>query len=323
MAATRKDVAKYANVSVATVSNVVNGTKFVSDEIKKRVEEAIQILDYHPNMVARGLAMKQTRHVAIMVDNLKNGYYTDLLEGAQAVASEYGYIVSVILVDYTKHDSILELASRGLDGVIIATVDDKAIKAAMGQLTSVTMTDLNIDIDYSQGMDAAISALKKHGHKDIAFLSGLRLSDSGSHPRWDCFRRACQREGIQLKEKLIIDGNEKLSTDENAGIEATARLLAGGEKFTAIVAVNDLVAIGAMRELHRHGIRVPEDVSIIGCDNSPISSFYIPSLSTMDVQTMEVGKSIMYNLIQKIQKVPYQEKVLSSTYIERESVRDI
>ena len=100
--ATRKDVADQAKVSVATVSYVVNHTKNVTPEVRARVEEAIKELDYRPNMIARGLAMKQTQHVAMFVNNLKNPYYSEMLAGAQTVASEHGYIVSIIMIDYSN-----------------------------------------------------------------------------------------------------------------------------------------------------------------------------------------------------------------------------
>ncbi len=319
---TRKDVAKYAGVSVATVSNVVNNTKFVSDEVRKKVEDAIAALDYRPNMVARSLATKETRHVAIMVDNLKNGYYTEMLEGSQLTAGQYGYIVSFILCDFLNQGGLLDLASRGLDGMILATVRAGEVKDLMGSMPCMTQGDLNIDINYGEGIDQAVHSLKKHGHSRIAFLAGTRIAEDGSHIRWDCFREACAKENIRINRKLVVDANARQSTDEDAGIEAVQRLLATGEKFTAIVAINDLMAIGAIRELERNGIRVPEDVSVIGCDNSQMSKYYSPSLSTIDVQVFELGRILMHNLIRVIRDDAPEKKELPSRYIERESVAD-
>ncbi|MCR5278933.1 MAG: LacI family transcriptional regulator [Lachnospiraceae bacterium] len=319
---TRKDVAEYAGVSVATVSNVVNGTKFVSDEIRAKVEDAIRALDYRPNMVARSLATKETRHVAILVDNLKNGYYTEMLEGAQSAAVQYGYIVSFILCDFLNQGGILDIASRGLDGIILATVRAGEVKAVMKQTACMTQGDLNVEIDYAKGVSQAVHSLRKHGHSDIAFLAGTRIAEDGSHIRWDCFREACRKEGIRINRKLIIDANARQTTDEDAGIEAVQRLLATGEHFTSVMAINDLMAIGAIRELERNGYRVPEDVSVVGCDNSQLSKYYSPSLSTIDVQVFELGRTMMHNLIDVIRGEAPGHKTIASEYIERESAAD-
>ncbi|MCR5715230.1 MAG: LacI family transcriptional regulator [Lachnospiraceae bacterium] len=321
--ATRKEVAAYAGVSVATVSNVVNGTKFVSEEVKQRVEDAIRTLDYHPNMIARGLATKETRHVAIMVDNLKNGYYTEMLEGAQSMAGEYGYIVSIILSDFTNQTDTLGIASRGLDGVILATVRAGEIQALMKQKACMSQEDLRVEVNYSLGIREAVASLHRLGHMKIAFLSGLKLAEDGSHPRWDGFRAACKAEGIRIDPKLIVDANDRQSTDEEAGIEAVQRLLSQGSIPTALMAVNDLMAIGAIRELQKNGYRVPEDISVIGCDNSQASKYYTPSLSTIDAQVFTLGRSMMHNLFCEIKGKPLEKKVIPSKYIERESVRKV
>lgn len=321
--ATRKEVAAYAGVSVATVSNVVNGTKFVSEKVKKKVEDAIKILDYHPNMIARGLATKETRHVAIMVNNLKNGYYTEILEGAQSVASEYGYIVSIILLDYTNQMETLDMASRGLDGVFLTTVRAREVQKLMEQKICLTMDDLGIQVDYSTGIREAVHSLKQHGHTQIAFLSGLKLKDDGSHPRWDCFREACREEGLLVNQNLVVDANDRQSTDEKAGVESVQKLLQRKEKFSAVMMTNDLMAVGAIGELERNGYRVPEDVSVIGCDNSQMSKYYLPTISTLDVQVFELGRSIMHNMLCRIKDKPVKNKVILTRYIERESVADV
>lgn len=320
--ATRKEVADHAGVSVATVSNVVNGTKFVSPEVKERVEAAIKELDYRPNMIARGLATKETRHVAIMVDNLKNSYYTEMLEGAQSLASEHGYIVSIILNDFTNQAETMGIASRGLDGVILTTVEAKEIQEKMNQKSCMTQEDLYVEVDYTDGILEAVRSLKRHGHTKIGFLSGLKIAEDGSHPRWDCFRSACKECGIKVDMGLVVDANKRQSTDEEAGAQAIQRLFKRKVKPTAILAVNDLMAMGAVRELQKLGYKVPGDISIVGCDNTQASRYYNPSLSTIDAQVFELGRSMMNNLICSIKGEPMAHRVIQSEYIERESVAD-
>lgn len=317
---TRKDVARYAGVSVATVSNVLNRAQKVSPELEKRVRDAVEKLGYHPNLVARSLVTKQTRHVAMLVDNLKNSYYSTILEGTQAVASEYGYIVSSILIDYSNRNSILEMTTRGVDGYIILATEKQELLKELENQFWVMNDDVNMILDYRQAIYDAVSSLKIHGHKKIAFLSGLSMADESQHTRLKSLRGAMKQYGLAINENLFIDGNSKQTTDEEAGMEAARRLLNTGEKFTAVMAVNDLMAIGAIREFYLNGIRVPEDVSVIGCDNIQETIYSIPSISTMDVQSFEQGGLLMKKLICIMKNQPFEPSTIHAKYIERESV---
>lgn len=319
---TRKDVAEYAGVSVATVSNVVNHTKNVSPEVKKRVQEAVKKLGYRPNLVARSLVTKQTYHVAILVDNLRNSYYATILEGAQSVANEYGYIVSNILVNYSNRDTILQMIARGVDGYIIMTTEKKELIKELEGQTWVMVDNIDLSLDYSVAIKDAVLSLKNHGHEKIAFLSGLHMADEKQHPRLSDVRKALRSCGLPINDRLFIDGNPGQTTDEEAGAEAAKRLLESKEDFTAVIAVNDLMAIGAIREFYQHGIRIPEDVSVIGCDNIQETCYSIPAISTMDVQGFEQGRFLMRNLINMLRDQPSEAKTLQARYIERESVAD-
>ena len=317
--ATRKDVAEYAGVSVATVSYVVNHTKHVTPEVKARVEEAIRELHYTPNLVARSLVTRKTQHVAMLVNNLKNPYYTEMLAGAQAVASKRGYIVSIIMIDYANPEAGLQLAARGLDGVIIATVQaEETAKLLEGSLPYAIPSG-NLDFSYRNGIFSAVKALKEHGHRNIAYLSGLHLNPE-RHVRYRNLMEALEHYKLPYNEKLMVDGNAREETDEEAGIRAMRELLKRKEPFTAVFALNDLMAFGAIRELNRKGYRVPEDISVIGCDNLEIDRYFIPSISTLDVSSFEMGRYLMKDLIAKIENKPKPYKVVASSYIERESV---
>lgn len=320
---TRKDVAQYAGVSVATVSNVVNRAQRVSPEMEKRVRDAVEKLGYRPNLVARSLVTKQTHHVAMLVDNLKNSYYSTILEGTQSVASEYGYIVSSLLIDYSNRDSILEMTARGVDGYIILATEKQELIKELENQTWVMIDDVNMILDYSCAIDDAVFSLKNHGHKKIAFLSGLSMSDESQHTRLKCLRESLRQQGLEINGKLFIDGNMNQTTDEEAGMEAARRLVASGEKFTAVLAVNDLMAIGAIREFYLNGIRVPEDVSVIGCDNIQETVYSIPSISTMDVESFEQGRMLMNKLICTIKNQPFKPRTIKARYIERESVAGV
>ena len=333
--ATRKDVAEYAGVSVATVSYVMNGTKHVTPEVKARVEEAIRKLNYTPNLVARSLVTRKTQHIAMLVNNLKNPYYSEMLAGAQYVAGKAGYIVSIILVDYSNPRENIQLAARGVDGAILLTISGEGIEEYLHEKSIPTVSavferktsDLenhsaaDVWIDYSRGIFDAVKSLKKHGHKKVAYLSGLKFSEKNNE-RYGLLRAAMEHYGIPLYEKLMVEGSRNEETDEEAGMQAMRTLLERKEPFTAVITVNDLMAVGAMRELKKHGICVPEDVSMIGCDNIQIGQYFYPSISTVDIKPFETGKCMAKALIEKIEHKPATGRKVSSAYIERESVGD-
>ena len=318
---TRKDVAERAGVSVATVSYVMNHTKKVTPEVEKRVRDAVEELGYRPNLIARSLVTKQTHHVAMLVDNLKNPHNTSVLEGAQSVAGSRGYMISSLLVDYANQDMILELTARGVDGYLLFHPGKKQefMKLLKNQYW-VIADEADLTIDCQEAIFKAVKSLKDHGHEQIAYLSGLSIYGEKDHYRLRNYREAMEKYDLPLNENLIIDGNPQQTTDEPAGMEAVRRLLASGEKFTAIMAVNDLMAIGAIRELHLHGIHVPEDVSVVGCDNIRESLYSVPSISTLDVKSFDHGRYLMEKLICKMEGREFSPVTIHASYIERESV---
>ncbi len=316
--ATRKDVAERAGVSVATVSYVINHTKHVTPEVQARVEEAIRELHYTPNLVARSLVTRKTQHVAMLVNNLKNPYYSEMLAGAQKAASKRGYIVSIVMIDYANEEEGLQLAARGVDGAIIATVHSEETEQKLkGLLPCVLPSDY--ELSYKDAIFHAVKSLKEKGHRNIAYLSGLHM-DAETHVRYRDLQEAFRYYDLPLQEKLMVDGNEREETDEASGAEAMRELLGRKVPFTAVFALNDLMAFGAIRELKNAGLRVPEDVSVIGCDNVEMGRYLVPSLSTMDVSTFEMGKYLMKKLITQINQKQGQCKRADAVYVERESV---
>lgn len=324
MTSTRKDVAKMAGVSVATVSNVINKTKQVTPKVKEKVEMAIKELNYSPNLVARSLSTRRTQHVAMLVNNLRNPYYTEMLAGAQSVASKKGYIVSIVMVDYADSQENLKLTSRGLDGVIVATIQtNKTVELLGDSIPCVKLGD-NLHCSYKDGIFEAVKTLKDYGHRDIAFLSGLRIGDNNERYRY--LVEALRFYDLPINKKIMIDGNRYEETNEGAGASALLELLCRKESFTAVFAINDLMAFGAMSVLHKEGYKIPDDISVIGCDNLEIGRYFLPSLSTLDVSAFKIGKYLMKELISKIENKNSVRKELVSSYIGRESVgrcRDI
>lgn len=298
--ATRRDVAQYAGVSVATVSYVMNNTKNVTPEVRERVMQAVHELDYRPNLLARGLSTRETRHVAMLVDNLSNPHYCEVLSGAQEAASKNGYIVSVISIDFSNKRDVLDLASRWLDGAILAlpTINEQ-IESLLPPSLPVVSHDMAITFVYRRAFDDMVGALKAAGRSKIAFLSGVPLS-TPDHWRYAAWREALSDHGLPVRDELVVDGLVSAHTDEAEGMRAANALLERGVPFTAVYALNDLMALGAIRALHNHGLRVPEDVSVVGCDRLKILQSTTPTLATMDIHGFEVGRFLMNALIGKI-----------------------
>lgn len=315
--ATRKDVAKRAGVSDATVSYVINNTKNVTPEVRERVLAAVKELDYRPNLVARGLATNRTHHVAMLVDNLKNPYYCEVLEGAQHVASRQGYIVSVISLSITDEQTIAELASRNVDGVIFANVGGAADADLKKKIPWISLEG-PIGLNYRKAVFDMVECLAGLGHRQIAFLSGLTLN-LADNARYRDYIDALEQFGLSFNPLLCVD-NPKQRTDEKAGKLAVEELFSRKIPFTAVFAVNDLMAIGAAKGIRDAGLVVPEDISLVGCDNLSILEWYSPSLSTIDVQAFEVGQMMMEQLLAKISGKPDITKKIEATFLPRESI---
>lgn len=318
---TREDVARMAGVSGATVSYVLNNTKRVTPQVRERVLEAASTLGYRPNLIARSLVMKQTMHVALLVDNLMNPYYGQIAEGVQSVASQYGYLVSSLAVNVSNRASLLELTSRGVDGILFA-VGSHDIQKYVGDHLSVPYLWGSEAPSYQNAIFDMVRCLKEKGHERIAFLSGMPVEWSG-HYRYHYFVEALRQEGLPVCQALVINGRKDGNTDEQAGMEATQELLARKEPFTAVFAVNDLMALGCYRQLCLAGYRVPREISLVGCDGIPFLESMYPALATLDMKGFEVGQRMMYSLLGKIHpkwEGLAQEGGIEGEFLIRESV---
>ncbi len=207
---------------------MVKNTKNVTPAVKERVLAAVKELNYHPNLVARSLVTNKTRHVAILIDNLKNPYYCEILEGAQFIASKAGYIVSVISLDNSNRGDILELASRGVDGIVVALTEEKEIEKCF-KLGIPYVVD-EVVVDYQEAIYDMVKALSEKGHKKIGFLSGIPISES-IHDRYIHYIGAMKYYGIPINPQFIVDANPEGTTDEKAGEEAMKELLLRKEEI--------------------------------------------------------------------------------------------
>ncbi|MDO4330415.1 MAG: LacI family DNA-binding transcriptional regulator [Lachnospiraceae bacterium] len=318
----RKEVALAAGVSEATVSHVINGTKYVSPELTMRVRKAIEEKGYRLNNAARCLATSRSGHLALIVNNLKNPRYAEVAEAMQAEARARGYIVSTIdinLFNFTE-DAVFDLISRNIDGLFLATYIDSmepAIQRAYEQgikiISGIPRFGQVLDVEYKNAIRDMISRLAELGHEKIAYLSGYSIKES-SHEKYVNFREAVEEQGLLVDPKLIVDGEPPFVADMDAGYHAMKQLLERTRDFTAVFAVNDLVAIGAIKALREQGLRVPEDVSLVGCDNIQFSSYMEPTLATIRVPKAEMGKLAVDMLCDIINGSPCENIILTTEF---------
>ena len=296
MKASIKDVARLAQVSVTTVSHVLNQTRPVHPDTRARVEAAVQSLGYVPSAVARSLKLNATHSIGMLVPNNSNPYFAELVRAVEDACFAAGY---ALLLCNTDDDADRQrvyldvLAQKRVDGVIVAsTTDDERMSQHLAR-TALPMVLIDRDItgldrpcvqtDHVLGGMIATQHLLELGHTRIACIGGPELLHS-SERRIDGWREALLR--ARLPAELLVYGDFSV----NGGYQAMQRVLAkAGEQIpTAVFACNDLMAIGALRALHEAGLHAPEDVSVVGYDDIELADYIRPALTSVaqPVKTM-------------------------------------
>lgn len=321
MSVTREDVAKLAGVSGTTVSYVMNNTKNISPEVRQRVWDAAKQLNYHPSLLARGLATNETKHIAIIVKNLQNPYYNAIHEGIQRIAAQEGYVVSVLSAHESPFDNMNIMLSRGIDGVIIASSSvGELLELLKPTVPVAAVSEAQSMAFYRKAVFDMVEAFHRLGHRRIAFLSGLTMNNP-KHYRYQNFCDALRAFDMEIDPALFIDGND--TTNEQSGYDAADALLRKGIPFTGVFAVNDRMAIGAMKRFRQAGLRIPEDISIAGCDGINLTEYTFPPLSTLQCRAEDIGTMLMYQLLEKMhpgRKSPLPFLPFQAEFVQRESM---
>jgi len=329
-----QEVAAKAGVSKATVSRVLSGKGYVSQETKDQVYKAIEEAGYRPNLLARNLATSKSMCIGLVVTNtLYNGhYFSELISQAAKKLDANGR--QLILVD-GKHsaeeeqDAIQFLHDLRCDGIIIyprfLSVDemdlliDKYKKPVMVVNRKLRKHQSHcIYCDHKGSSFNATQALIERGHRDIAFITGSMDSPTAIE-RLSGYRDALTASGLPVKESLIVKGKWSPAS----GAAAVETLLSSGLSFTALLTSNDEMAIGAMKQLSIAGIAVPAKVSVIGFDNIPTAPFLIPALSSVKDPVSDMVSEVISQIISMLDGGYLSEKnKFVSELILRESVTD-
>ena len=321
-------VALAAGVSPSTVSRILNGTAAVDDGKRQAVDDAIKRLGFVPNPVARGLAGGRTLSVGVVTQSIDSPFYGVALRGIEEQLDRAGYSALFVSGHWNATEEarcVDTLRSRRVDGIIVLTgrLSDAALRTVAKALpVVVTGRSLrapnlySVDFDNFEGARLATQHLLALGHRDIAFIAGdPRHPDAVERQRG--YRAALEAAGLPFRPALVVPG----MFQEEGGLAAADQLLDGRQPFTAILAANDQMAMGACLGLHRRSVRVPQDVSVVGFDDLPISRYFLPPLTTVLHPAYELGKVAGSAMLQLLRgEVPAIE-VPRPRVVVRESTR--
>lgn len=325
-AVTINDIAREANVSISTVSRVLRGTANVSEAKQAAVLSAVARLDYQPNVFARGLASGQSMVIGVLTQNFGSPFYDSILQGV--VQALYGTDYFPIFADgqwdpEIELEAITAMIQRQIDGLIIIggfmTPEDlhqisKQLPLIVVARCVADMQDYCISIDNTLAAYKATKYLLELGHKRIAFISG-RADQPDAFARRRGYELALEESGIDLIKELVVEGNFR----RQSGILAMEALLSRGVSFSAVFAANDQMAYGARLGLYRRGIRVPDDLSLMGFDDEPAASFMIPPLTTVRQPAVELGLEAAKIILARLKGETVSIPKLEAEVVVRES----
>lgn len=307
-----REIAKLADVSVATVSMVLNNNPKITTATRQRVEKVVEQTGYRPNQIAQSLSSKHTRVLAVMLPTLRHAladpYFGELISGICDRAARLGHKV---MLEHAKPEFIREqrhielLERRFVDGVLCVGFNDRHTflndfveqdQPMVVVNSKFPQWDLNhVVCDYASGAEQVMTYLLQLGHKKIGMVHGSPDIVTARDLR-DVFLRRAEAAGLGLDESWLADGR---FTEEH-GAAAASRLLEAHADLTAIFAGNDKMALGVISHLVHAGRRMPDDISVVGCDDIPYAAFVTPTLSTVHLPLYEVGALACERLIELI-----------------------
>jgi DNA-binding LacI/PurR family transcriptional regulator len=329
---TLDDVAQLAGVSSQTVSRVVNNHRYVSEDTRRRVMDAIRKLDYRPNRAARNLVTRRSCMLGIITFGLHHFGPAQMVNNVERTAKERGYGVNFSTINTMApdeiHAAIENLGGRAVDGLVLVTptvgVSYEALVRICGDIPFVQIdTELgaqvpSVVIDQRHGSHLVAQHLINLGHSQICEISGP-LDWFGAQARHESWQETLLAAGLEPGLSVAGDWTAR------GGYEAGRRLLDHRVRFTGLVVANDQMALGAIRALREQGWRVPEDVSVVGFDDIPEAAFFDPPLTTVRQNFAALGEQSVDYLVALIDnpETPIHQRVLYTRLIERQSARQL
>ena len=338
MAITIDDIAKEANVSIATVSRVINGSKTVSPELRNRVMEAVNRNHFRPNTFARALTTNKSNIIGIIVTDISNPVISSLVKGIHQVCQERGFTVMICESGGNKDNEkalLYRMEEQHSTGVLLAGVD-------IDQESVRTMLNLSYPVglgtqeandgkhavttvihDNVSAIADAVRFLYANGHRRIAFIGGPERDYSNGSKRLEGFRQAAEELSLEIPDSYILHGNFTYES----GADCMRRLYEENTELpTAVMACSDLMAIGAISCAGRLGLRVPDDLSIMGVDDSDLARYFSPALTTVRIPYFDEGKTaanVLFDLVESGMKTTGSITHIPHKVIRRFTVKDI
>ncbi|HMQ62985.1 MAG TPA: LacI family DNA-binding transcriptional regulator [Flavilitoribacter sp.] len=308
--ASLKDVAEKAEVSIATVSRVINGNSHVQMDTRHKVQKAIKELNYRPSRVAQRLRSKgkESKLIGLVLPDIENPFYVDMIRGIEATAYNQGY--SVIIGNFSQNKSRSEmyidiLKSEGVNGFIVAPVnnEDPKVRELIKSGYQVTCVDRDMEgvevdsvkINNEEAAYGAIKHLINLGHKRIGHVGG-QWDIPTTKSRLAGYKRALLESGLPIEEELIITR----SSDFQNGVEATTALLDLNRPPTAVFTGNNLLTLGALRAIHARELKIPSDIAIVGFDDMYWSELLNPPLTAVHQDGFEIGRRATELLLSRL-----------------------
>ena len=310
------DVAREANVSMATVSRVVNGNPNVKPATRKKVNEVIERLGYRPNAVARGLASKKTTTVGVIIPDISSIFYAELARGIEDIATMYKYNIILSNSDSNQDKElhlIQTMLGKQVDGVVFMSSNiteehiEELKKSPVPVVLAGTVEDTeqipSVNIDYKQAVMDAVAFFKENGHERIAVVTGPATDAITSKKIVPGYHEALEKAGLSFREDYVVETDSTY----DSGIEALNQLAELNERPTAIYVCSDEAALGIIHAAYDRGIKIPEELEVISSDNTRLSLMVRPRLSTVVQPLYDIGAVSMRLLTKLMNKEEVEE----------------
>ncbi|MFB1080390.1 catabolite control protein A [Jeotgalibacillus sp. JSM ZJ347] len=326
------DVAREANVSMATVSRVVNGNPNVKPATRKKVLEVIERLGYRPNAVARGLASKKTTTVGVIIPDISNIFFAELARGIEDIATMYKYNIILSNSDQNEEKELHLLNTmlgKQVDGIVfmggriteehVAEFQRSPVPIVIAGSVEETNQTPSVNIDYYQASVDAVSSLIEKGHKDVAFVSGPFHDTINRSMKLEGYKAALESNGLIYSEDLVFEGDYTY----DSGLDAWAKLRELDKKPTAIFVGNDEMALGVVHGAQDEGLNIPEDVEVMSFDNTKLALMVRPQLTSVVQPLYDIGAVAMRLLTKLMNKETIEDQtvVLPHRIEERQSTK--
>ena len=322
-----EQVASRAKVSTATVSRVLNNASVVKSSTRARVVKAIEELKYHPNLHARSLAGGKSRTIGVIVSNMENPFFFDIYKTIESDAHARGYEVMMANTDYRPEQlvtSVRLMIGRRVAGLaaivsemapeLMDELNDSRIPVVFYDVGTPRGNVTNIRVNYRRGIEKVVDYLYSLGHRRLGFIGHHAILGPINERMKAVMDAVARIPSLEVRMAADADTLE-------GGRQAARQLLSNGYDPTAIICVNDVTAVGVLRELRERGLRVPQDVSVTGFDNVKLSEFCYPALTTVHIPREQIGHIICESLMSKSGKsaVAEAEIVIDPEFVLRDS----